>query len=229
MKLTEIKKNPRNPRVIKNAQFKKLVNSIIEFPQMMKIRPMVYNEDSIVLGGNMRLESLKEIFRRGESMARRHLKEQIEKGKAYDIEKNIEELRPLFDGEIPEGWARSVDGLTPEEQQRFIIADNGEYGEWDFELLANDWDFNDLANWGVTNLPDIDLEQEEIDKKYNDQNAEYPLIPEYDESYDAIVVICETKTEIAALRTRFGIPEKAQSYKNSFLGKTNVIRAKDIL
>lgn len=61
MKLSEIKANPNNPRVIKDDKFAKLVKSIKEFPKMMELRPMVINKDNIVLGGNMRLKALKEI------------------------------------------------------------------------------------------------------------------------------------------------------------------------
>ena len=61
MKLSEIKPNPNNPRLIKDEKFQKLVNSIKEFPKMMELRPMVINSDNIVLGGNMRLKALKEL------------------------------------------------------------------------------------------------------------------------------------------------------------------------
>lgn len=60
IKLSTIKSNPNNPRVIKDDKFAKLVNSIKEFPKMMELRPMVVNADNIVLGGNMRLKALKE-------------------------------------------------------------------------------------------------------------------------------------------------------------------------
>lgn len=60
MKITDIKMNPNNPRVIKDEKFKQLVNSILEFPKMLDIRPIVVNDDMIVLGGNMRLKACKE-------------------------------------------------------------------------------------------------------------------------------------------------------------------------
>jgi len=59
-KISDIKPNPNNPRIIKDDKFLKLVNSIKEFPEMLKIRPIVINEDNIVLGGNMRLKACKE-------------------------------------------------------------------------------------------------------------------------------------------------------------------------
>jgi DNA modification methylase len=60
IKLSTIKSNLNNPRVIKDDKFAKLVNSIKEFPKMMELRPMVVNSDMVVLGGNMRLKALKE-------------------------------------------------------------------------------------------------------------------------------------------------------------------------
>jgi len=61
IKLSGIKKNPNNPRIIKDDKFNKLVKSIKEFPKMMELRPMVINNDDIVLGGNMRLKALQEL------------------------------------------------------------------------------------------------------------------------------------------------------------------------
>ena len=61
VKIKDIKSNPNNPRVIKDEKFEKLKKSINEFPKMMELRPMVINQDNIVLGGNMRLKALKEL------------------------------------------------------------------------------------------------------------------------------------------------------------------------
>ena len=58
--ISKVKANPNNPRIIKDEKFKKLVKSIQEFPQMLEIRPIVVNEEMIVLGGNMRLKACQE-------------------------------------------------------------------------------------------------------------------------------------------------------------------------
>ena len=60
VKISEVKSNPNNPRLIKDDKFAKLVKSIKEFPKMLEIRPIVVNADMIVLGGNMRLKACKE-------------------------------------------------------------------------------------------------------------------------------------------------------------------------
>ena len=115
MKLSDIKPNPNNPRVIKDEKFIKLKKSIEDFPKMMKLRPMVINEDNIVLGGNMRLKALKEL--------------------GYK--------------EIPDEWVKRADELTEDEQRRFIIADNVGFGEHDWEMLANEWNVEELEEWGL--------------------------------------------------------------------------------
>jgi DNA modification methylase len=60
VKVSQVLSNPNNPRVIKDDKFKKLVKSIQEFPEMLDIRPIVVNDQMIVLGGNMRLKACKE-------------------------------------------------------------------------------------------------------------------------------------------------------------------------
>ena len=60
MLITQIKPNPNNPRIIKDIKFKQLVKSIQDFPQMLELRPIVIDENNIVLGGNMRLKACQE-------------------------------------------------------------------------------------------------------------------------------------------------------------------------
>jgi len=60
IKIYKIKGNPKNPRIIKDDKFHKLVKSIKEFPKMLELRPIVVNSEMVVLGGNMRLKACKE-------------------------------------------------------------------------------------------------------------------------------------------------------------------------
>jgi len=124
MKLSEIKPNPNNPRLIKDDKFKKLVKSIEEFPKMMALRPMVINKDNIILGGNMRFKALKEL--------------------GYK--------------EVPDEWVKRAEDLTEEETRRFIIADNVGFGEHDWEMLANEWDVEELGEWGL-DIPNFEVEE----------------------------------------------------------------------
>jgi DNA modification methylase len=125
IKLTTIKSNPNNPRVIRDEKFKKLVKSIEEFPKMMALRPMVVNEEMVVLGGNMRLKALKDL--------------------GYK--------------EVPDEWVKSAKDLTEDEIRRFIIADNVGFGEHDWEMLANEWDVEELSDWGL-DIPGFEIAEE---------------------------------------------------------------------
>jgi len=58
MKISEIKSNPNNPRLIKEEKFRKLVKSIKDFPEMMELRPIVIDENNVIQGGNMRYQAL---------------------------------------------------------------------------------------------------------------------------------------------------------------------------
>ena len=112
VKISEIKPNPNNPRLIKDEKFAKLVNSIKGFPEMLEIRPIVVNSDMIVLGGNMRLKACKEA--------------------------GLKEIPVIF-----------ADDLTEEQQREFIIKDNVGFGEWDWDMIANEWEPEQLEDWGL--------------------------------------------------------------------------------
>ena len=124
VKISEVKNNPNNPRVIKDDKFEKLVKSIKEFPKMLEIRPIVVNDDMIVLGGNMRLKACKEA--------------------------GLKEV-PII----------KASDLTEEEQKQFIIKDNVSGGEWDWEMLQNDWNLEELDAWGL-DVIGFDLDAEEL-------------------------------------------------------------------
>jgi site-specific DNA-methyltransferase (adenine-specific) len=58
--ISEITRNPANPRIIKDERFAKLVQSLKDFPEMANVRPIVVNKDMVILGGNMRFRAMKE-------------------------------------------------------------------------------------------------------------------------------------------------------------------------
>lgn len=110
--INTVKANPNNPRIIKDDKFAKLVKSINEFPQMLNLRPIVVNDDMVVLGGNMRLKACKEA--------------------------GLKEI-PII----------KASELTEQQQKEFIVKDNVGYGEWDWNDLANNWDSEQLQDWGL--------------------------------------------------------------------------------
>jgi DNA modification methylase len=137
--IQEIKNNENNPRIIKDYKFKQLVKSIKEFPEMLKLRPIVVNSDMIVLGGNMRLKACKEAG-------------------------------------LKEVWILKADELTEEQQREFIVKDNVGFGEWDWDVLANEWNNQQLEDWGLDLLP---FEEEDVlEAKEDDFDTTPPEQPE---------------------------------------------------
>lgn len=127
IKLSKIKKNPNNPRLIKDNKFHKLVKSIKEFPEMLDIRPIVVNKDMIVLGGNMRLKACQEA--------------------------GLKEV-PVI----------QADTLTAEQQREFIVKDNLGFGEWDWDMIANEWDAEQLDDWGLDLPVDFNVVEAEAEE-----------------------------------------------------------------
>jgi hypothetical protein len=112
VKTKDIIPNENNPRILKDDKFKKLVQSIKDFPEMLEIRPIVVNNEMMILGGNMRWKAIQEI--------------------------GIKEI-PIIKAE----------NLTEEQQREFLIKDNVGFGEWDWDALANDWNPEELNEWGL--------------------------------------------------------------------------------
>jgi ParB-like chromosome segregation protein Spo0J len=137
VKISEIKTNPKNPRLIKDDKFRKLVKSIQEFPQMLELRPIVVDENNIVLGGNMRLKAC--------------------------IEVGLKEV-----------FIVKAEDLTEQQKDEFIVKDNVGFGEWDWDILANEWDSELLNDWGlyVPEIPsEVDysiLDDEDLNDELND-------------------------------------------------------------
>ena len=125
MKLSEIKVNKSNPRIIKDEKFKKLIKSLEDFPKMMEFRPIVVNDDGMILGGNMRYRALLDL--------------------GYK--------------EVPDNWVKKASDLTDDEKRRFIIVDNLSFGEHDWDALANEWDSEELEEWGL-DVPDFGADDE---------------------------------------------------------------------
>ncbi len=139
--INTVKANPNNPRIIKDDKFAKLVKSINEFPQMLNLRPIVVNDDMVVLGGNMRLKACKEA--------------------------GLKEI-PII----------KASELTEQQQKEFIVKDNVGYGEWDWNDLANNWDADQLQDWGL-DIPGFDaevIEAEEDDFAVPDGGIETDIV-----------------------------------------------------
>jgi ParB-like chromosome segregation protein Spo0J len=121
VKISEVKNNPNNPRVIKDDKFEKLVNSIKEFPKMLEIRPIVVNDDMIVLGGNMRLKAckaagLKEVpIIKASELTEDEQKQFIIKDNVSGGEWDWEMLKTEWDAEQLDEWGLDLPDFEGEE------------------------------------------------------------------------------------------------------------------
>ena len=153
VKITEVKVNPNNPRLIKDDKFKKLVQSVKDFPEMLNIRQIVVNKDMIILGGNMRFKACKEA--------------------------GLKEI-PII-----------ITDLTEEQQKEFLIKDNVSGGEWDWNMLANEWNAEDLKDWGLDlliyfNDEDIDFDNINSNEDRNaDKQSKVVTCPKCSHKFDA--------------------------------------------
>lgn len=150
VKINKIKSNPKNPRLVRDEKFRKLVNSIKEFPEMLNVRPLIVDENFMILGGNMRWKACQQLGLKEVSI------------------------------QITKGW-------TTKQKDEFIIKDNIGFGEWDWDILANDYDNKELKEWGLdvwqtddnieledffndeTNFPE-DLQDNKIVLEYNKED-----------------------------------------------------------
>jgi hypothetical protein len=146
--INTIRENPHNPRTITEEKFRKLVDSLRQFPEMLEARPIVVDKDNVVLGGNMRLKAAREA--------------------------GLKDV-PIYRSD----WSH-------DKSSEFVIKDNVGFGEWDWDLLANEWDEYPLAEWGL----DVWTPDEE---------------PSMDE------LIGEEKNKPATMKITFDSPEQLQA------------------
>jgi hypothetical protein len=190
----KIKPNPNNPRIIKDDKFKKLVQSVKDFPEMLDIRPIVVNKDMIVLGGNMRLKAC--------------------------IEAGLKQVPVIV-----------ADNLSEEQQREFIIKDNVSGGEWDWDVLSNEWDYEQLTSWGI----DLPI-SEQIDEMNDGDEILLEQAIQLKPKREYVVIMCdEENTEWDELKTLLNLQTvkrgacKSTSPFNVHKGTQRVITAKQII
>jgi hypothetical protein len=132
VEITKVKPNKTNPRVIKDVKFRKLVQSIKDFPEMLKLRPIVVNKGGVILGGNMRYRASKEAG-------------------------------------LTHVYILKAEDLTAEQEKEFVVKDNSSFGEWDWDLLANEYTLDDLGVWGL-DIPNYLIDEDE-EPSYDDNGV----------------------------------------------------------
>ena len=143
----DLVENQDNPRTIEPQQMQKLVESILSFPKMLQLRPIVCNENRVILGGNMRFRALLNI----EQMSDDAIKNAIEAVavKLTDVEKaNLCSHWSQWKAD-PQVEVVTADKLSDEETDEFIIKDNVYFGNWDEEKLKGAFDVDDMQRWGL--------------------------------------------------------------------------------
>ena len=163
IKISQLKNNtgqiegvPKNPRILKDDKYKKLVKSIQEDPEMLELREVIaYDNDGelVVIAGNMRLKACKEA--------------------GLD--------------EVP---TKILPTDTPADKlKRYTIKDNNSFGEWSYDDLANEWDVEELEDWGIEvikqDFGDIDSFFEDSEEKGGEEKHKKTTCPECGHEFDA--------------------------------------------
>jgi hypothetical protein len=191
VKIDYLRGNVKNPRKIRDHRFAELVNSLLDLPEMLLLRPVVYDEEGTVLGGNMRLKAVlflkayteedkagtieHKVFHRGLKLD--EMGETLEEATPEQKAAYRAQLEDLFNGDtIPGVEAR---GLSPEQKREFIIKDNASFGDWDWDAMLEEGYGKEVQGWGIE-VPDgwgdtsaeLDEEQE---GEYEEQEIKAPL------------------------------------------------------
>lgn len=152
--LSRVSENEANPRTITEANFQKLVKSILVFPKMLQLRPIVVDETYKALGGNMRTRALCHIV----SMTPEAIMDVL------DTDQRLTDAEKLAIVNYWSQWQEQptativkASDLTEGQKKEFIIKDNAGFGDWDTNALANQWNTDLLKDWGVESFNNYDI------------------------------------------------------------------------
>ena len=157
MDIRKIKPNPQNPRTITREQFALLVESIKRDADFLRIRPIAHT-GGLAYGGNQRLEALREAL----------------KDHAFCETHGI-----TGKGTVPDEWFVDVSDWPADKIARFVIVDNsprGMSGDWDWDMLANEWNDELLSGLGME-LPEVEDTVDEDDTQGNSAEKKQTVCP----------------------------------------------------
>ena len=153
--------HPKNPRLIRNEKYLEQKKSIEETPEMMDLRPVIIDEDDIILGGHQRWRACKELGWKDVPVMQ------------YTREKHLK-------SESFTKFNKTYELVCAE----IVIKDNTHYGQFDYDILANEWDVHPLVDWGIDVWqPETDLNLDEFfsDPDPQEEQNKYKIILEYNE------------------------------------------------
>ena len=159
--LSRVSENEANPRTITETNFQKLVKSILVFPKMLQLRPIVVDETYKALGGNMRTRALCHIV----SMTPEAIMDVL------DTDQRLTDAEKLAIANYWSHWQEQptativkASDLTESQKKEFIIKDNAGFGDWDTDALANQWNTDLLKDWGIQDWQLAGFEEKKEDK-----------------------------------------------------------------
>lgn len=180
VELKVLKVHKANPRLIRDYKFQSLINSILVFPEMLEIRPIVVDAQMQALGGNMRTKALLSISQMEDSEIISRLNKLNEyKNKTTPEKNNLIQYWQTYKDK-PIAYIVKASNLTETQQREFIIKDNVGFGEWDFDMLANEWDLKELNEWGL----DLDFPVDDVAEEIAEEEKKF-----------VIEIACKSKDE----------------------------------
>lgn len=157
--LKNISTNKDNPRKIDKSQFDRLVISLLVFPEMQQLRPIVVDETGTALGGNMRYRALTAI---AQKKTITNIENTLRDSRDFTKKTEAEQIALLNYWEQwlanPTAAIVRAETLTPEQKREFIIKDNALFGEWDTDMLLAEFNATELQDWGIGDLDNIGIE-----------------------------------------------------------------------
>lgn len=147
--LRDVVLNEHNPRQITDEKFNKLVESILVFHKMLELRPVVLDDNSIALGGNMRTRALNWIAKATEKQIIERLQRQLKFKQKTEYEQQAIIAYWMEWKKKPVVDVCYASDLSEDERKEFVIKDNIGFGDWDSDILANEWDAELLDDWGL--------------------------------------------------------------------------------
>lgn len=144
--LARLVPNQDNPRKITDGNFELLVRSILSFPSMLELRPIIIDQQMNILGGNMRNLALQHIAQLDNRETRAHLDQAAN---LTDAERDRLATHWQHWRENPTVPTLLASQLTEAQKREFIIKDNSAFGHWDTERLLQEWQDLPLADWGL--------------------------------------------------------------------------------
>ena len=171
IKLSQISINDRNPRSITDKQLQRLIVSLLVFPSMQSLRPIVVDKTNTALGGNMRYRALTAISQMSPEEIEQTLMD------SRDFRKKTQQEQDLLVGHWqlwladPKATIVRADHLTEDQKREFIIKDNVSFGDWDEDLLHSDFSDDELIDWGLADLEEEPDEPEADEDDYSEEDA----------------------------------------------------------